>query len=411
MKHLRNLDLDLDKWLVKKDGTAVGKLKELKYQPLSREIYFNPSNSPLISQKDQNLGSCLRDWIVPSAAYDIVHDGSTYTLSKNRSLVGLDDYRDKLWDGIKQNISQIYNQHQEVTLCYSGGIDSLVLLVTISYLGLTARTRLLTFSNLTQKHESCAHINPERKRSINQVLSHFEKRCLGVEYLELGIESVIRAANNYTRLRCYVTNELMHLYQNRAWIFGHHGNQLLLHKDIFAHEILIRQPNQWERLFKLKESDAFYTKSLANINEGDELVDLDRRHMLMKPWIALDNINGNKIYQPLGDDRMLAECRSLDFSKIDIDYIAHASLAKELIIMSGHEWLLSFLSSENLNDLDNLKDIVVPVKDLDLTIPNLHHDSEGLDWVDGQRDLALSSGFIPINSLVSIKNLQWINQL
>jgi hypothetical protein len=70
---------------------------------------------------------------------------------------------------------------------------------------------------------------------------------------------------------------------------------------------------------------------------------------------------------------------------------------------------------ESLSDMDNLNDTLIPVSLLDqqlLTVPdNLNHHLLGLEWIKHEIDSSKVSGVIPVNSLTSIKMLNWIANL
>jgi hypothetical protein len=90
-----------------------------------------------------------------------------------------------------------------------------------------------------------------------------------------------------------------------------------------------------------------------------------------------------------------------------------ATVAKDLIRQNVGDEFDAFIDTESLKENDNLETIQLPVGELDpvaLTIPlDLLHNPEGLDYVQGQLDQAHSTGWLPINTAVSIKSLQHIS--
>lgn len=406
----QNKDLNTDNWFFHSGTQRLAKFSDLKKEPLSREIYFSPTYSPLVHIKDTELGSCFKGWTMPSASVLLIDNGSQIHQKEISSDIDLGYYQDQLWQHINDNISKIYQKHQLVNLSYSGGIDSMVLLAMVTHLGLLHRTNIVVFKNQTQTDETCIHINPQRQNMMDEVLNRLKKLCHGVSAVNINLSAIIEGSDDFNKLRCYVTNMLVSQKPNQAWIFGFHGNQLLLHKDIFVHEILLKNPKQSSRLAEIQKSKNFYTASLEKVDLNQPLIGLQRRHFLVKPWHLLNGINNNFIYAPIGsDDYVFDLCRRLDFSKMDINVMADATMGRDFINYTEQSWMLDFLVTESLHEMDNLEQIQVPVENINLSIPDLNHDPEGLKWLFDQCQLAKSVGHIPINSLVSVKNLQWIS--
>lgn len=409
----QNLDLDTNKFFTNKDLSKIFYIEQLKTQALSREIYFRPGACPLINTNDWRDGSCFENYVIPSASYLFNTNGEYKLLDK---CISLDHYTDQLYQSIKNRIIQIYQQHNNVTLCYSGGIDSMVLLSFVISQNLLNRTDILCFENHTQTDQSCLHINQDRKQLVNSVIKLIEQQSNSITWSKITSHSIANAFNNYNleHLKCYATTAALNMTKSGAVISGFHGNQALLHKNMFVDEIILQRPSAVNEVKKLLEGPKnFYTQSLKNYNVDSVKIGIEYRHMLLKPWSLLDGVNQNRLYAPIADNHNLEQLRQLDFGKIPVDAIANATVAKELIERNQCQHLLEYLEYESLKDSDNLENITIPIEllrnDL-LTIPtNLTHNLDGENWLKDELARAFKTGDIPINSLVSLKALQWLS--
>lgn len=196
-------------------------------------------------------------------------------------------------------------------------------------------------------------------------------------------------------------------------MFGYHGNQLLLHKEVFLDEIMYRDPGKKSLIETAISKKDFYTKSLQNYTFDRELSPLHQHHLLLKPWQKMNAINNNHVYSPIGHDHTLFDlCRTIDFSQCDPEVITDALVARWIIRKNRQEWLFDHISTESTKDLDNLEHVDIPVRDLNpalFDIPhNLNHDKEGLDWIANESSKAKTTGYVALNTLVSLRNLSWI---
>jgi hypothetical protein len=229
-------------------------------------------------------------------------------------------------------------------------------------------------------------------------------------------QNVIDAFNRYpdvAHLKCYVTSAIFNRYQNTAFIFGHHGNQVLLHKFIFLDQIIMVRPAVRDEIKQyLRDNQKYYCQGMSCYDFNKTPVGIERIHMVQKPWAVLNGLNGNALYAPFTTNRNFSCLRRLDFDYVSIDQVIDAGLARSLL-RDDNQDLEMFVYRENLNDLDNLKDIQLPISGLDkslLHIPeNLCHDPEGKEYIQHEIEQAKKTGEIPINSLVSIKNLHWLS--
>lgn len=404
----QNLDLSLDKFFVRKDfSELITDIKQLRNSRLDRNVYFRPSGCPLINVNDSEAGSCFEDYFIPTASYKFYTETDIHAVSVGKNLA-LSDYVDALYYDIRNRIEQIYQQHKYVTLSYSGGIDSIVILSYLLEMDLLPRTDIICYQNTTQ--------GPKDITKINALLESLKHQVRSIDWLDITVDEVISNFNylNFEHVKCYATMAVLKKSKNQAVLFGHHGNQVLLHKNIFLDEILLNRPAAISEINELLRGPRdFYTQSLINFDTNAPRIGIERRHMLMKPWHALSNKN-HIVYGPLADDSNFDRLRKLDYSQIKVSTIADADVARNIIKANVGDLLDSYIETESIKENDVLANMLIPVDQLnpDLLVisTNLNHNPEGLDYLQNEIANAKLSKKIPINTLVAIKALNWLSQ-
>jgi len=411
-----NKDLELNKFIVK-DNLIETDISKIKNQPLDRAVYFRPSNAPIINIADSQLGSCWAGYFIPTGNFIYSQDGDILSCTPVTRNVNLEFYTQQVHDQISRAISSIYQSHAQVTLCYSGGIDSMVLLSFVISQKLLPRTNILCFENRTQDSELSLHNNLENKHKVDALLNRLESQCKSITRMTMTVEDIAYSFNHgdLQHLKCYTTHSILRKHRDTAFIFGFHGNQILLHKPVFVDELLLQDQVTSAQVKDYLNSQTFYTQSLKSYDVYKPRIGIDRTHLLQKPWALMDGINGNKVYSPIGTDLTFDLLRRLDFTGVSLSHVANATIAQDIMFSNVDNFLEPYIGIESLYDNDMLKDTLIPLSLLDqqlLTIPDsLSHDAEGLDYIQDQIALAHTHGHIPINSLVAIKMLKWIDQL
>lgn len=205
-------------------------------------------------------------------------------------------------------------------------------------------------------------------------------------------------------------------YKDSAWVGGFHGNRTLLHQRMFLDQMRIVDPSQTDKFQILIESQwqNVYSPSIKKLNLHNDPIHTKFATHCLKPWHAISGWQNNKIYMPMASEHLFQSLRSLDPGELSFELIANATFGKELV-MSNAPALIPWLDQQqSSHEQDNLENVILHTHDIDfsqLEIPmNLNHDQEGLHWIVNELDQAKNIGVIEINSLVSVKNLQWIAQ-
>lgn len=413
-----NLDLDLQKFFVRADSQDTIVLKpRVEHHDLNREIYFRPSASPLISVADDREGSCFQDLYIPTASvcWYTDHHGA-WRPEPIPCELSLDAYIDQIDAVIHDSIVRIYQNHADPVLAFSGGIDSMVLLAYIIDHDVLSRTTLHVFDNVTQHHASCLHIDAHTRQSVTDLLDSLKSQIAACAWSQCDVTDIARIFNTggLADIKCYTSRILLDHYQNRAVIFGWHGNQALLHKDIFLDQIRLCNAAWRSGLTDhIAGQSDFYTRGLRDYDASESPIDLAHRHLVIKPWSCLDRVHDNRVYAPLGDGANLLWTRMLDFARIHPDVILDAQIGRELI-RRRCAWLGQYISHETVRENDNLAGFSLPSHLIDVNTlrlpPNLRHHSDGTDYLQHEIAIMEDQGHLAINSAVAIRSLQYISQ-
>lgn len=414
MIRYQNLDLDLNKFFLNQDSkNIVTDISSLKKSQLNKRIYFRPSNCPLVNVGDSDEGSCFENYIIPTGSYFFVKDTGLHsnTLDKN---IDLKSYVDFIYTKIQQNVKKIFDSDKEILLCYSGGIDSLVVLSYIINLGFLSRVKFVIFDNKLSNES--LYYNNQQSSLTKKLIDSFN---IGCDHLELTQDYLLSCVNEYSmeHVKMFSTSCLFNSYRDKIFVTGHHGNQSLIHKYIFWDEIKLQRPSAQEEIKNyLKSNQKFYTSTLKKYQVDSTPVPIERIQLLQKPWHWFDGINGNQLAAPLADNEIFHMLRSINFADVPVDVVADALVAREIISRNVGTTLNPYIVEESLNDGDSLVCLEpLPFDKINpalFDIPtNLTHSPEGLEWLNYEINTAKNSGYIAFNTVMSLKTIQWLSQL
>jgi len=402
----QNQDLSINRIFVSNDLTQlITDMAELKHCALNPLLYYSSTGFPVVDRNNMNKGSVFKDYFIPTGAWKIQKNNDQINLIGVEKTLSFTQYVDLIFENIKSQIQNIYKDHKTVTLFYSGGIDSMVVLSYIISLGLLSRTRLLHYQNTPTSQQE--------KYLITQLLERFSNQVQEVDRFEVTVKDVADIFNrgSLSDLLCYSSKTIFSKINQQAIITGHHGNQILLHKDVFVDEILLSRPDEWNKVGKQK----LYTDINFRYDPTRPKVKIDDCYMLIKPWENLCGINQNVFFNVLGSSTTFEYLRKLDFSTVDVLSILDAQVAREIMNRNTDDLLTEFIETEDTTMGDSITPFQVPLDFLDksiLQIPtDLHHDANGLEYIQTQIDRAYNQGYIYINDLVTIKTLNHIGQL
>lgn len=361
---------------------------------LSDKIYYSPTRFPLISVNDIRLGTAWKDWLCPNFDTHFYYNKDNNKITACdvvRNKISLNQYIEKLQIILDNNISEIVKKNKNLFLCYSGGIDSTVILSFLIKKKLQDKVTLINFSNLITT------------KKINN-FDYEKKLGFKIENIKINLNNLISVCNtkNYENIICYTTYTLLKNFKKSSFMYGFLGNQSLLHKKIFLEQI------------NKDLSKKGYCSSLNNWKAMKNPTPLAEHCFLVKPWDKLNGINDCKMFFPLFNEEIFEMVRSIDWNNIDPHIINDAKVARHVISNNVGDLLeFNIPKTENLTEADSIiGDLKIPLKELDTEIfdikENNYHDKQGHNWLVKEYKKAMKENFIKLNTLISfilIKNI------
>lgn len=361
---------------------------------LSEKIYYDPTKFPLMSVNDIRLGTAWKDWLCPNFDTQFYYNKDNNKITACdvvRNKISLNQYIEKLQIILDNNISEIVKKNKNLFLCYSGGIDSAVILSYLIKKKLQDKVKLINFSNL---------ITGKTTNDFNYV----KKLGFKIANIKIDFDDLINVCNtkSFKKITCYTTYTLLKKYKKNSFIFGFHGNQSLLHKKIFLEQI------------NKDVSKKGYCSSLNNWKSIKNPTPLAEHCFLLKSRHERNEINDCKIFSPLGNEEIFEMVRSIDWDNVDPNIINDAKVARQIISNNvGNLLDSSILETENLTESDTIiGDLKIPFKQLDPEIFDIKvksfHDKQGYSWLLKEFTKAMKENFIKLNILllfVLIKNI------
>jgi tRNA(Ile)-lysidine synthase TilS/MesJ len=390
-------------------------IHELKNTRLHNVLYQNAAVFPLQRTYDFTYGTGFRKCYLPSEDYSFhVTNDSIEVKTISSPNLSITEYTNYYYDLIEQKLLEIYSNNDHVVLSYSGGIDSLTLLSFVIKLNLLSKTTIVYYENSIQssEYEEMPLNNKEKSNAIQHMLDRLSEKAKNVIKLSITQKDFVDVFNNHSFIYCnfYTTTTALKLFQNAAFISGHMGNQALIHKDIFLDQILLASDEQSKETIKqrLQKAD-FYTINLKNYNVNKTLIPLKYSTLCIKNSEHLSGLNGNRVYMPLATDLKMA--RNIDFSKVDVDAVLNATVARDIINRNVGKDFDNYIITECVVDADVVVDRSYDINLFNnsaLTLPlNLKH----CPLSYGKMLDTLNSPMISHSKLLSLKAMQWLSAI
>jgi hypothetical protein len=388
-------------------------ISKLIYQPVNEYIYTSATSYPFTTRLDFTQGSFYQNYVIPSPAYKFVASDTNITVLANRKKISLDTYLTQLDQVIADQIKSIYRTHSSVVLSYSGGIDSMVLLSYIMAGGFLSQTTLLTHNNLFQDstHPAIISNDPRRVAALDAALNMATDQGAKVFKLDITDQDFVDIFNtrDFNHLRCYTVSKALSCFTNTAFLYGHHGNQVLLHKDIFIDQLLLQGVIGETEVQDALDKNDYYVTSATNYNINSRRTPLEHHPLLMLPWHELSGYQGNTVYSPLGF--MLESVRDIDFTTVTLDDILNANAGRKLITKNVGSALDHLIIAEGVGDGDSISYTMFDRKNFDqnlLNIPNnINHNLTGQSWLEE----TLKKDSISSYNLLTLKLLHQLSDL
>jgi hypothetical protein len=355
-------------------------------EPLSEMFFYQPTYFPLIKRDDVRAGTAWPNWHFPNFDTYFIHkDKKIIMTTKLRKKIAITEYVKQLKNILDCNINSMFEKilDKKTFLCYSRGIDSTLILSYILKHKLQDKIHILNFSNLLAPGTTLQ-------------LQEEEKLGFKVTHINLDMDDLIDAINTLDPniVSCYCSYSLMQKFKNCNFIFGYHGNQVLVHKKIFLEQI------------NKDVKDVGYCTSLNGWTSIENPIPLAEYVLFNKPWHKLGGINNNSIFEPLGNDENFDLLRNIDWHDVDPHLISDAKIPRQIIKDNVGNKLDVVISNENTNELDCvIGDLLIPIDKIKKEIFEIDKkpcmNEKGFNWLISEYAAAKTSKYIKFNSLLS----------
>lgn len=416
----QNQDLTSNHIFVAHDlSNIVTDIQQLKNQPLDDGIYYSPNSLPVINKKNSKQGSCFRRYFVPTASIQIQADDNQIRLVPIEKTQALEEFEIFAYKEILDQIINIYHHHATVNLLFSGGIDSLIIASYVKQLNLLSRTRFLCFLDQSQT-DPTALVNDQQKRSaVQQFMEVHSSELLDAQWIPLTLKDLVYGFNflSFAHLQCHATTTAMKLFPGEAFVTGIYGNESLLHHDLHLDELRTRRPDATQEILNLQHlnPDVYARTLIEDYDLNIPFLGVDDRFFCGKPIWEIDGTFGSRVYTPLATEKLLQQSRAIDFTKIKLETITQATVARNIIKKNVGSEFDQFILHESPLDGDGISSVQVPIELLDtekLYLPtDLKHSISGYRYLRQEIKNAFDTGSISINSLTSIKVMQHLSSL
>jgi len=410
----KEIDVLSNKYFVKINSDFdIQHVSKLIYQPINEHFYYSALWYPSVDKADFTKGSIYKDYVIPTAAYKFTIDDGCVSVDTDSKKISLTEYVDQIDQLVANEINNIYKNHSHVVLSYSGGVDSMVLLSYIIAGGFLSQTTILTHQNFAQvpEHPSLISNSPDRLQALEDVLDLTSG--LGAKIIKISVDltDLTNAldSKNFIQGSCFTAIKALTYFNDTAFLFGHHGNQALLHKDIFIDQLLLYGLTGESVVQQALDKKNYYVTSAANYNVNRGRVPLEYCPLLIKQWPELTGYNNNTTYSPLGVKLEL--CRNIDFRTVDLYDILDAKVPRALISKNVGAMLDKYIIDESIGDGDSFIDRMFDRTQFNenlFKIPdNINHNLTGYKWL--QENLKRPS--ISTLNLLSLAALHHLSEL
>lgn len=404
---------------VSKDYQRYASWQQLKDEPINRDIYFSVASAPRVNRSDYRKGSCFNNWLLPSPS--ILINGVDNAIDCVTDIVqnlSIKEYKFQIDQQIRQCITTAFEENNIVNLSYSGSMDSTIILAYIINMGLVNRTRAVCFKSRLTTDPGALRFDVDRINSINKFFQNYQDRLAGYQWEIIDVGDLVKIINSgatFTQLMPFTLAAVLARGHNQAWIGGWHGNRTILHHRMLLDQMRLVDP-QITTVIKDQIDKCWqtsYSHTIRKINFDNDPVHIKYQTNQTKSWHELNGYNGHKIYMPCGDEKMFTYLRSLDPTEYVFELVADGSFGIELIQQNAPELLPWLSTRQSESDIDSIEYILIPTEDLDyakLYVPmDINHHKEGIDWINSELEKSHVTGEIEFNTVLSIKNLQWIS--
>ena len=353
-------------------------------------------------QSDPVHNTVWQNWSATSNWLQYNWDG-THIIEQpiEREPISISEYEEIFIDCVTDKLQELYGKGKPVVLCYSGSIDSAVILSFIIKLGLLNKTKIVHCINSAIKY-------PKRDLSIEQQLG------LSVDVVEYNWDMLVSVINqhNPTRYKDYTDCHFLDIYPDSYMIGGWGGNKITLHHPYG----FIKSGSK----FKVDPSTLYagtdgvedgFHNSLAGqtwlINEDYDCIH-QADNMVIESGLEVDRFI--RIFS--SSDKLINAWKNINYTGYTAEYFADAQFAKNIIVKnSGPDLLLATRQRSSGDGSLPKSDIPINLIDPEYLKINFTKRSNPVGTAYLKRCIAeaFDTGYISCNTIMSLKWTNWLS--
>ena len=355
---------------------------------INYSLYTTPTIFPWANNCNLNH-TVFKDWKSSSFYENYFNDRGTIKIKGiAQNSIPLKDYIAMAKYKIEDNMLKILENSKNLILCYSRGIDSILLLSYLIKFNKVKDTRIVYCLN-----ENVS--NQEIDFSLEKKLG------LDVEIVRLKEEDMLSFADqeNPFKFYHYQSHWLTDKFKNHTLLVGHEGNSVLMHK--------------WEWVKRLgkpvTKKDGYVTSCLDkidwSINRNLEFDTISFIEPYSRSWNNPKEFGD--VLSPISDIELIKLLPFVDILDADPNFFGDAELARSMIKDNVKDYLDTLIKSENENwvnfwNMGNINSNRLKEDTLKLdTHPRLN--VNGIVYLRKVIEKAKTDGIIDVTALLSLK--------
>jgi len=355
---------------------------------INYSLYNAPTIFPWVNSCNLNH-TVFKDWKSSSFYENYFNDNGIIKIKKiDQHSILLKDYIALAKYKIEDNMLKILENSKNLILCYSQGIDSILLLSYLIKFNKIKDTRIIYCLNENVSNQEI-DFSLEKKLGFN------------IEILRLNTEDLLSFADqeNPFKFYHYQSHWLANKFKNNTLLVGHEGNSVLMHK--------------WEWVKRLgkpvTKKDIYVTSCLDKIDWSiDRNLDFDTISFI-EPYSRFWNNSKEfgAVLSPISDIELIKLLPFVDIRDADPNFFGDAELIRSMIKDNVKDYLDILIKKENDNwvnfwNIGNINSNKLKENTLKLsTHPRL--DVKGIIYMRKVIEKAKTDGIIDVTALLSLK--------
>jgi phenolic acid decarboxylase len=277
-------------------------------------------------------------------------DGYIYKKNIPQKTIELSDYIKRAKITLENNFLKIIKRHsgKNIVLCYSKGIDSLLLLSYLIKHNLVNKTKLVMIENQFYS------VGSNKLDDPNYDFTKERKLGLTVETLKIDQKMYLPYINQPCPflLFNYQQSIIANAFKNDLVLTGFEGNSVLLHTDRWL----------WQ-LGKTPTKKNLYEKDITFIENKDKrFLFLSHIRPNSRSW---HNQLYSNIESPITDLSLLGELPFIKIDDVDPNWVANAELSRELIHDNVGTLLDELITNSGRTWVNRQAQLTIPLEDVD----------------------------------------------